>query len=164
MISYEKVRQSLRSTTIGIIIVSIIEVIIYGFVLGGLVLTQAMLTNDEYRAQLDAQLASQGISSSDVAATITPLDMALLAFFALISLVITIFAIINLSRLKHGRAIIMVPYYLGVAFAGYGIISGLLKFALVTVAIQALILALFIYALLQARKLLEVEATDNDNF
>lgn len=160
MISYEKVRQALRTSTIVIIILNIIGVLlsVIGFVAVLYVSTQ--FDNEEFRATLPPEQLSNlenGILLGPFAIFIF-----VLSFIVLITIVGLSFR--NLSKIKQQLPVSLVPYILGIVYCTFNFVNQFFsEYSLWAVIILLAQLALYGFALYKA-KVLNDGQKQNDLF
>ncbi|MGT2924896.1 hypothetical protein ACVR0O_06865 [Streptococcus caviae] len=154
MVSYEKVRQALKTSTIAVAVLSILNII--GAILGLINVFSVLRafkngTIDKYNLSAE-QLESlkQTISSTGIMIVIVSL---------IVHITITVFCFINLSKLKQEQSVSSIPYYLGIAVSTLNIILNIIyfsmfnKFSVYAFLIQAAYIVLYFYAIQKARTL-----------
>lgn len=154
MVSYEKVRQSLKSSTIAIAVLNILGLILGLLgILSVLSARRAMQngTIDQYKLSAE-QLAAlkQSITSTAVMITVVTL---------IINITIIVFCFINLSKLKQNQSVSSIPYYLGIALSTFNIVYFVIfnQLSVIPLLIQAAYIVLYFYAVQKARTLAEQE-------
>lgn len=154
MVSYEKVRQSLKSSTIAIAVLNILGLILGLLgILSVLSARRAMQngTIDQYKLSAE-QLAAlkQSITSTAVMITVVTL---------IINITIIVFCFINLSKLRQNQSVSSIPYYLGIALSTFNIVYFVIfnQLSVIPLLIQAAYIVLYFYAVQKARTLAEQE-------
>lgn len=154
MVSYEKVRQSLKSSTIAIAVLNILGLILGLLgILSVLSARRAMQngTIDQYKLSAE-QLAAlkQSITSTAVMITVVTL---------IINITIIVFCFINLSKLRQKQSVSSIPYYLGIALSTFNIVYFVIfnQLSVIPLLIQAAYIVLYFYAVQKARTLAEQE-------
>lgn len=117
MISYEKVRQALKTSTIAIIILNGLGVVLSLMGFAGIFYLQSQLKNEAFRAQLTTEQLAQLQSS------MTPFMIFLSVLNILAIIAIIIFCTQNLSKLKQGLTVSYIPYILGLILSVIGLVS-----------------------------------------
>lgn len=150
MISYEQVRQALRTSTITIIIINAISMVITLFGLAGIFFLKSQLDKPEFRAQFSAEqlrLFEVGISPFTIFMSVISLGLVVLT---------TVLCGFNLSKIKQGTTVSYVPYIIGIVLYLISIISQLFsQIELVSMAIVLAELALYGFAFYKAKTLNE---------
>lgn len=114
MISYEKVRQALKTSTIAIIILNGLGVVLSLMGFAGIFYLQSQLKNEAFRAQLTTEQLAQLQSS------MTPF----MIFLSVLNvLAIIVFCAQNLSKLKQGLTVSYIPYILGLILSVIGLVN-----------------------------------------
>ncbi|HEQ9659575.1 TPA: hypothetical protein ACJ63G_000168 [Streptococcus pyogenes] len=117
MISYEKVRQALKTSTIAIIILNGLGVVLSLMGFAGIFYLQSQLKDEAFRAQLTTEQLAQLQSS------MTPFMIFLSVLNILAIIAIIIFCTQNLSKLKQGLTVSYIPYILGLILSVIGLVS-----------------------------------------
>ncbi|CAM4074189.1 hypothetical protein AT575_00705 [Streptococcus penaeicida] len=145
MISYEKVRQSLKTLNIVIIVLNSLLTIVSAF---GLVSLLLIVNNKEVMDQLGSE---QGAVMQEA---VTPFSLFISAVGLALMVAIIVLTIMNQSKIKKALEVSYMPYYLGFALSLLNIISTLLTTPSVLGAvIQLLFLSLYFFAYQKARTL-----------
>ncbi|WP_057491288.1 hypothetical protein [Streptococcus orisasini] len=154
MVSYEKVRQSLKTSTIVIAVLNILSIILGLMgILSALSLRRAFQDGTINKFHLSAnQLTAikQSITSTAIMITIVAL---------IVDITIVAFCFINLSKLKQEQTVSLIPYYLGIALSTANIAYIIIfnQIALIPLLIQAAYIVLYFYAIQKAKTLSEKE-------
>ncbi len=153
MISYEKVRQSLKTTNLVIILLNAIITI---FALAGIVMIAAILGNESLTSEMDAN------SLEILKMSVTPFSLFISGLAIALNIAIILLLIKNQKRITTHQSINLLPYYLGFGLIVLNIVSnvlaqksGSLIWALV---IQFIFLALYYFAFTKAKTLNNQEA------
>ncbi|MCB2832811.1 hypothetical protein [Streptococcus dysgalactiae] len=117
MISYEKVRQALKTSTIAIIILNGLGVVLSLMGFAGIFYLQSQLKNEEFRSQFTAEQLAQ------MQSTMTPFMIFLSVLNVLAIITIIVFCAQNLSKLKQGLTVSYIPYILGLILSVTGLVS-----------------------------------------
>lgn len=148
MISYEKVRQSLKTTNLVIILLNAIITI---FALAGIVMIAAILGNESLTSEMDAN------SLEILKMSVTPFSLFISGLAIALNIAIILLLIKNQKRITTHQSINLLPYYLGFGLIVLNIVSnvlaqksGSLIWALV---IQFIFLALYYFAFTKAKTL-----------
>ncbi|MEX2784018.1 hypothetical protein AB3331_02330 [Streptococcus sp. H49] len=150
MISYEKVRQNLRSLNITVLVWEFLSVIlgILGFI--GIYTINANLNNEE----LTSVYSDEQIEL--LRASVTPFAIFLSVVSFAISVAIIVLVFMNLSKLKKGEELSYIPYFLGLGLAAFNILYSFTGgFNIWTLLIQGAIAVLFAFTFVKARTLNE---------
>lgn len=154
MISYEKVRQALKTSTVAIIILNAIGIILSLVGFAGIFFLQNQLKNEEFRAQLTTEQLAQLQSS------MTPFMIFLSVLNVLAIIAIIIFCAQNLSKLKQGLTVSYVPYILGLILVVISLVSQFsTAFSVIALVLTLAQAALYSFAFYKAKTLNE---KDND--
>ncbi|MDV5973517.1 hypothetical protein FMV2238Y02_08510 [Streptococcus canis] len=154
MISYEKVRQALKTSTVAIIILNAIGIILSLIGFAGIFFLQNQLKNEEFRAQLTTEQLAQLQSS------MTPFMIFLSVLNVLAIVAIIIFCAQNLSKLKQGLTVSYVPYILGLILVVVSLVSQFsTAFSVIGLVLTLAQAALYGFAFYKAKTLNE---KDND--
>ncbi|EJN94940.1 hypothetical protein ACVRW7_07845 [Streptococcus ratti] len=154
MVSYEKVRQALRTSTIAVAVLNILSIILGLFgILSALSLRRAIQNGTIEQYKLSAkELAAikQSITSTAIMITVV---------VVIINITIAVFCFINLSKLRQEQTVSSIPYYLGLAVSTFNIAYFLIfnQLAVLPLLIQAAYIVLYFYAIQKARTLAEKE-------
>ncbi|MGT2934505.1 hypothetical protein ACVR0P_01095 [Streptococcus castoreus] len=163
MISYEKVRQALKTSTIVIIILNAISIVLSLIGFAGIFFLQSQLKNETFRSQFTTEQLAQ------LEASLSPFMIFISVLNLIAIVVILVFCAQNLSNLKKKLVINYVPYILGLVLCIVGLATSLflapktassssLIFTVVLTLAQA---ALYGFAFYKAKTLNEKES-DND--
>lgn len=117
MISYEKVRQALKTSTIAIIILNGLGVVLSLIGFAGIFYLQSQLKNEEFSSQFTAEQLAQ------MQSTMTPFMIFLSVLNVLAIIAIIVFCAQNLSKLKQGLTVSYIPYILGLILSVTGLVS-----------------------------------------
>ncbi|AND78622.1 hypothetical protein [Streptococcus pantholopis] len=150
MISYEKVRQNLRSLNITVLVLEFFSAIlgILGFI--GIYTISANLDNEELTSVYSAEQIEL------LRASVTPFAIFLSVVSFAISVAIIVLVFMNLSKLKKGEELSYIPYFLGLGLAAFNILYSFTSgFNIWTLLIQGAIAVLFAFTFVKARTLNE---------
>lgn len=151
MVSYEKIRQSLRSFTVLLQVIYFLTAIFGVLSVIGVFLLKANINSEAYTSQYSSQ------QLEILRQSITPFAIFLLCVSLAASILIIVFNFINLSKIKKKDEISYLPFYLGAMLALINIVSNLLtaKAQAIGLLIQIAILAINFYAFTRAKMLNE---------
>ncbi|MGT2960827.1 hypothetical protein [Streptococcus caballi] len=151
MVSYEKIRQSLRSFTVLLQVIYFLTAIFGVLSVIGVFLLKANINSEAYTSQYSSQ------QLEILRQSITPFAIFLLCVSLAASILIIVFNFINLSKIKKKDEISYLPFYLGAVLALINIVSNLLtaKAQAIGLLIQIAILAINFYAFTRAKMLNE---------
>ncbi len=153
MVSYEKVRQTLKTTTLAIAIFNIIFAGLGLISLPGLFAIRSMIDSGNTDA---LQMTSQQIDV--LKESVTGVAIAIVFIGIIANIVIAVFCFINLSRLKKEKLPTPLPYYIGIVLATASVIytfiaSTSMSGILLQIGFQAIFIFLFFFALQQIKTL-----------
>ncbi|MGT2751674.1 hypothetical protein [Streptococcus porcinus] len=152
MISYEKVRQSLKTLNILIIVLNAILVVFSVF---GLISLLLILNNDQLISQMSADQAAT------LEQAVTPFSLFISIIAIALMTAIIIYTVINQSKIKKLLEVNYLPYYLGFGLCAVNIISTLLTAPnIIGIIIQLLFLTLYYFAFKKAKTLNEKEHSE----
>ena len=151
MVSYEKIRQSLRSFTVLLQVIYFLTAIFGVLSVIGVFLLKANINSEAYTSQYSSQ------QLEILRQSITPFAIFLLCVSLAASILIIVFNFINLSKIKKKDEISYLPFYLGAVLALINIVSNLLtaKAQAIGLLIQIAILAINFYAFTRSKMLNE---------
>lgn len=118
MISYEKVRQALKTSTIAIIILNGLGVVLSLMGFAGIFYLQSQLKNEAFR---NLQLTTEQLAQ--LQSSMTPFMIFLSVLNVLAIIAIIVFCAQNLSKLKQGLTVSYIPYILGLILSVIGLVS-----------------------------------------
>lgn len=149
MISYEKVRQSLKTLNIFIIVLNTIITI---FSVIGLVSIILFLGNDEFKAAMPAD------KLAIMEQAMTPFAIFISALAILLTIAIIVLTFMNQKKIKSDQEISILPYLLGFGLVVVNLISILLSQpTILSIVIQLVFLALYYFAFSKAKTLNDKE-------
>ncbi len=145
MISYEKVRQSLKTLNIFIIVLNTIITIFSVIGLSSIIL---FLRNDEFKAAMPAD------QLSIMEQTMTPFAIFISALAIILTIVIIVLAFLNQKKIKTNQKVSILPYLLGFGLVMVNLVSILLSQpTIISIVIQLIFLALYYFAFSKAKTL-----------
>ncbi|AXQ77949.1 hypothetical protein DDV21_002115 [Streptococcus chenjunshii] len=154
MISYEKVRQTLRTLNITVLVLEFISVLLGILSFIGIFTLRANLENEEVTSAYTAEQLEA------LRASITPFAIFISVVTFVISVAIIVLVFRNLSKQKDGEEISYIPYFLGMGVTVFNIIYSFTSgFNIWGLLIQGIFLALYVYAFVEARTLNEGNTT-----
>ncbi|MGT2933803.1 hypothetical protein [Streptococcus catagoni] len=143
MVSYEKVRQSLRTLNIVIIVLNAILAVLS---IIGLVSIALVMNNEEAKAALDSA------TMASLEQLMTPFSIFISALSLSLTIAILVTTVMNQSKIKTKQEISYLPYYLGFALVTVNIITQLLSAPnIIGIAIQLAFLALYYFPYSKAK-------------
>lgn len=153
MVSYEKVRRSLRTATITIIVLNSLSLVFRLFT--GI---SVQLAKTEINKENTGNLPKEHIEA--VLSATTPFMLFVTALIVLVNIAIVIFCIKNLRAIKRNQMVNYLPYYLGFAITVGLVILGFLTtkapWAIaINIVFQAIFGLLYFHAYQKAQKLNE---------
>ncbi|MGT2888094.1 hypothetical protein N1495_08700 [Streptococcus didelphis] len=149
MISYEKVRQSLKTLNIVIIVLNAITVV---FGLIGLVSLFLVRDNENLKATMTPE------AYAAIEKALTPFSLFMTIIALLMTAAILVFVFINQKNIRQNAEISYLPYYLGFGVVALNIISQLLVApSILNILIQLAFVALYFFAFKKAKTLNEKE-------
>ncbi|KHD46305.1 hypothetical protein ACVRZD_04260 [Streptococcus hongkongensis] len=153
MISYEKVRQSLKTLNIFIIVLNTILAILSVI---GLVLMILFLGNDEFKSSIPTEKLAV------IEQAMSPFAIFISVLSILLTIGIIVFCILNHKKIKNRLEISLLPYLLGFGLVTVNLISILTaQPSIVAIVIQIIFLTLYYFAFSKAKTLNNKETDDN---
>ncbi|HFH9119751.1 TPA: hypothetical protein ACGN2X_000668 [Streptococcus agalactiae] len=149
MVSYEKVRRSLRTATITIIVLNSLSLVFRLFTGISVQLAKTEINKGIPKEHIEAVLSAT-----------TPFMLFVTALIVLVNIAIVIFCIKNLRAIKRNQMVNYLPYYLGFAITVGLVILGFLTtkapWAIaINIVFQAIFGLLYFHAYQKAQKLNE---------
>ncbi|GAA5349468.1 hypothetical protein [Streptococcus uberis] len=149
MISYEKVRQSLKTLNIVIIVLNSLLAV---FSIFGIVSILLVMNNEKAVAAMGSEAAAI------LEQSMTPFSLFVSAVAIALTIAIIVFTVINQSKLKQNQELSYLPYFLGFGIVALNVITQLLTApSLLAILIQVAFLALYFFAFKKAKSLNEKE-------
>ncbi|EHI70874.1 DUF4064 domain-containing protein [Streptococcus ictaluri] len=117
MISYEKVRQALKTSTIVIIVLDILGIVFSLFGFAGMAFFYTQLKNPDFRSQFPAE------DLANVEAAFSPFSIFIIVLNLIATIAIMVLCFKNLSKLKHSLPVSTLPYLLGIILSILSVIQ-----------------------------------------